>query len=392
MHVLSSVRNDFRVLREATTLLEEGYEVSIVDVESGRFSSTEDIQGIKVKHVLMPKSFATTRFKKWALFRVANIFIRSTIYLLRSSADIYHAHDVTALPACFIAATIRRKPLIFDAHELPLSEIRERWDWLSKLLVRLLVGLVRRCSGIITVSSPIAQEICNRFQASNVSLVRNIPLYQLIHKTDKIRHYLGLCPEVRIALYQGNIQPDRQLDRLVRAAAFLERNTVIVLMGKGVGSTSSELEALASREGVADSVKILPPVPYEELLEWTASADIGLIAYSPDHSLNVRMCLPNKLFEYLMAGLPILTSSLDAVSDIIRTYDIGLIASSLTPADIGASINAMLADPVALATMHCNALNAAQKEFYWEKESQQLIHLYSNVLAKKTSSFDYLSS
>jgi glycosyltransferase involved in cell wall biosynthesis len=158
-------------------------------------------------------------------------------------------------------------------------------------------------------------------------------------------------------------------------------------MGYGVGATPAELEALIVSEGVADRVRILPPVPYTELLDWTASADIGLLVYSPDYSLNVQMCLPNKLFEYLMAGLPVLASPLDAVTEVIRTYDVGQIVHSLTQQDIGAAINSMLADRLALARMRCNALNAAKQDLCWEKESQQLIRLYHDILTGQSEGY-----
>ena len=118
--------------------------------------------------------------------------------------------------------------------------------------------------------------------------------------------------------------------------------------GRGAGDASSQLKALIAREKVAERVKIIPHVPYEELLDWTVSADIGLITYEPDHSLNFQMCLPNKLFEFLMAGVPVLTSPLDAVIDVVKTHHVGKILPSLDPADIGAAINTMLADPVPL--------------------------------------------
>src|SRR5205085_12652343 len=121
-------------------------------------------------------------------------------------------------------------------------------------------AIVRRCAGVITVSSPIAQEMCRRHHISQVALVRNVPRYQVVPKSDRLRQYLGLGPEVRIALYQGNIQPDRRLDRLVHAAVCLEQDTVIVLMGKAVKETLMELEALARREGVGDRIKIVPPI------------------------------------------------------------------------------------------------------------------------------------
>ncbi len=380
MHVREVARVDVRVLREARALVEEGYAVTIVDVERDRtVPLEEDFDGIHVKHIMKPHWHTPVRMP-WRLLRSAEKFIYSTLTMIRISADIYHAHDVKALPACYITAMVHRKPLIFDAHELPLNELdRSGWHRLRTLLTRLLTRIIARCSGVITVSPPIAQEICKRYQTSNVTLVRNILAYQAVPKSDRLRQHLGLGSEVRIALYQGNIQADRRLDRLVHAAAFLERDIVIVLMGKKYGETASELEALAAREGVADRIKILPPVPYAELLEWTASADAGLIIYSPDHSLNVQMCLPNKLFEYLMAGLPVLATPLDAVAEILANYDVGRIVPSLVPADVAAAINAMLEDRVALERMHHNALHAVQQDLCWEQERQQLIHLYTEI-------------
>ena len=152
------------------------------------------------------------------------------------------------------------------------------------------------------------------------------------------------------------------------------------MMGKAVKETLSQLNALIASEGVADRVKIIPPVPYEELLDWTASADLGLNVLPPDYSLSIRGCLPNKFFEYLMAGLPVLSSPLDAVTEVIRTYHVGQIVSSLAPLDVGIAINAILADDVALSYMRRNALNAAQHELRWEKAKGKLIHFYHDIL------------
>ena len=115
---------------------------------------------------------------------------------------------------------------------------------------------------------------------------------------------------------------------LVRAGHFLDPNNVIVLMGKG--ESQATLEALIAQEGVEQQVKLLPAVPYAELLTWTASADLGLIIYQA-HSANVPMMLPNKLFEYLMAGVPVLASPLEAVVEIVNAYQVGNIINALDP-------------------------------------------------------------
>ena len=382
MHVLTTARTDARVMRSATALTDAGFAVSIVDIVDKCSRSIEDIHGVSIKHVKVPREFMATRFRRWAVIKALLLFIRSTLLLLQTPADFYHAHDFTALPACYIAALLRGKPLIFDAHELPLSELDvPHRRWLRVLLTPFLAHMISSCAGGIGASPFYEQVLRERYHVSRVSLLRNFPPYRLVKKSDRLHQRLGLDPSVRIALYQGNIQSDRNLDALVRAAAFLEDDIVIVMLGKAVEPTISELKTLIASEGVADRVKILPPVPYEELLDWTSSADIGLTLIPSDGTLNMRTCLPNKLFEYLMAGLPVLTSPMEAVAPLVTSYDVGEVLSSLEPVDLSAAISAMLGDAAGLARMRLNALNAAQREFNWEKESPSLIRLYRDILA-----------
>lgn len=387
MHVLNPVRMDARVMRSATALKDAGFAVTVVDVVEECSRTTEVINGIFIHHVKLPGAFTATRFKRWAVLKALPFIIQSIWLLLQIPADFYHAHDATALPTCYIAAWLRGKPLIFDAHELPLSELDSAHThrrWARILLTPLLSHMISSCAGAIGASPFYKQDLRERYHISQVSLLRNVPPYRSVTKNNLLRQYLGLSSNTRIALYQGYLQYGRGLDRLVQAAAFLEPNIVIVMMGKGrgVGDASSQLKDLIAREQVSERVKIIPHVPYEELLDWTVSADIGLILYEPDHSLNFQMCLPNKLFEFLMAGVPVLTSQLDAVIDVVKTHHVGKILPSLAPADIGAAINTMLADPIVLASMHRNALDAAQHEFNWEKENPKLLSLYSKIQSR----------
>lgn len=384
MHVLTAARTDNRVMRAATSLVYAGFEVSIVDIACGEnVPLEEDIHGVHVKHIIMPDSFASTRFTRRVFSRAAKVLIKSIFLLLRTPADIYHTHDDATLPASSIAAWLRRKPLIFDAHELPLEVTSIRWYWLLHLFSRLFTIILPCCAGVITVSPPIAQEIQERYHISEVSIIRNVPPYRSVTRNDRLRQHLNLGPNVRIALYQGNLQPERALDKLILAAPFLEPDIVIVLMGSDNGATRAQLEALVATKRVTERVKILPPVPYNELLDWTASADIGLLIYTPGKSLNIQMCLPNKIFEYLMAGLPILSSQLDAVSELVITHDVGNVVSSLAPKDIATAINTMLVDPLALSRMHHNALKVAHDEYCWEKENAHLVQFYQKILQRK---------
>ena len=384
MHVTDAAYPDYRVMREATALVEAGFDVSIVDImDECERPAEEDIAGVHMKHVVMPSMFISTRFKPWFLVKAAHMIIRGAIRLTRTSADIYHAHDVKGLPACYIAACLRRKPLIFDSHEIPLDDPNiTRRPRLSALATWVLARMMPRCAGVITASPLYAREISKDYHYPGITTVLNVPIYREIPKSDRLRQHLGLSSDVRIALYQGNIQPNRSLDQLVNAAPFLDPGIVIVMMGRAVETTRIQLEELIASKGVADRVKMIPAVPYEELLDWTVSADIGLTIFKPGYTRSIRFCLPNKLFEYLMAGLPVLSSQLDAIAEVLKTYDIGQVLPSLAPSDVGAAINVMLADPAALAHMRSNALKAAQQEFHWEKEKQTLVQFYDAILAR----------
>ncbi len=381
MYVLSKGRTDVRVMREAVSLLEAGLSVTVVDIEPNRQPREELVQGVLFKHARAPSWRMLGRFKPWLLTKVSQM-LGSMFTVLRTPADIYHAHDITALPACYLAAVLRRKKLVFDAHELPVTDpsITQR-PLLRRFATLLLRRMVPRCDGVMTVSPPIGPEIQRRFGGPAVTLVRNLPSYQAVARTDRLRHYLNLPPETRIALYQGGFQLNRALDSLVYAAPFLAPNTIIALLGWG--PIQAQLEALIKETGVEDRVKIVPRVPYEELLEWTASADIGLTLFSANWSASIAMCLPNKLFEYLMAGLPVLTTPLEAIVEIVERYDVGRVVPSLEPSVIGQAINEVLEDQAALERMRANALRASAQDLHWAVESQRLIEFYQHLQAAK---------
>jgi glycosyltransferase involved in cell wall biosynthesis len=387
IHVLKEARDDVRAMRTATALTEAGYTASIVDIEANSTLPVEEnIHGVRVQHLIVPGWHTSRRFELWFFIKAVQVLFLSVLRLIKTRADIYHACEITAWPASIIAAILRRKSLVLETYDLQFPVPNTRvgfWRRLAWLVTLLHALILPRCAGVVVTSPLHAREIRNRFHPKEMALVRNIPMYREIAKSDYVRQFLGLSPETRIALFHGVISPDREPDRLIHAAKFLEQNIVIVMRGKCAGITQAELESLIDREGVTDRVKITPPVPFEEMLDWTASADIGLIIYPLDYSLNMRTLLPNKLFEYLMAGLPVLTTPLEAVVDVIRTYDVGHVVPSLDPAAIAEAINTMLADRATLDRMHLNALKAARDNLCWEKESPQLILFYQKILAKQ---------
>lgn len=381
MHVLGAGRTTVHVMREARALVAAGYDVTVVDLErDASHPAEEDVDGIHFRHLLLPGRFVKSRIRLWYLTQVVVGILRGALLVARTPADVYHSHDEHALLACFLAATLRRKPLIFDAHELPLTQRNiMRWPPLNAIGQWALRRIVPRCAAVIAVSTPIIDEMQRRFGGKRAALLRNIPPYTPpVIGSDRLRERLGVGPETRIALYQGGLQANRSLEILVRTGTYLAPHEMIVLMGPG--PLYGMLEALIQQEGVGDRVKLLPAVPYDELLAWTASADVGLIVFDGAYSLSIKYCLPNKLFEYLMAGLPILAAPLPAVAEIVTTYDVGAITPSIAPEVVARSLSALLADDAARARMRQNGLAAARQELRWEIEQQRLLDVYAQTI------------
>jgi glycosyltransferase involved in cell wall biosynthesis len=381
MHLQGTARTDARVLREARALRDAGYVVSIVDTDPDTARPrVETFDGITLRHVpkirwrILPGKLGTA-ISAWRLLYGR---VRA---LLALGVDVYHAHDANTLFAASLAGLVRRKPVILDAHELPYVEPYFQVRPIQRLFyTTMLRVMLPHCAAAITVSPPIVDEIQRRYGGPRAVVVRNVTPYQPPLASNRLRERLGLPATTRIALYQGNLQGDRALDVLVRAARYLPDNIAVVLIGNG--PSQAALAALIAHEGVGERVRLVPAVSYSELLAWTASADLGLILLSPDFSLNIRYCLPNKLFEYLMAGLPVLTSSLEAVAEVLTRYDAGQVCPSLAPEEIARSITTMLADGVSMARWHANAL-AAARELNWEVEQTTLLNLYENLLQRQ---------
>ena len=379
MHLQGAARTDERVLREARALVGAGYAVTILDTDPDvTRPRIETLDGVTLRHLPKPQR----RILPGKLGTAINVWrqLPARIRALRAlRADAYHAHDTNTLLASYIAARLSRKPVILDAHELPgfLPSILAR-PVQRRFHLALLRRLTPGCAAVITVSPPIVDEIARRYGGPRAVLVRNMPLYQKSVTSDRLRERLHLLPETHIALYQGGLQVNRSLDTLVRAARFLPDGIVIVIMGDG--PSKAELEALIVAEGVGERVRLVPAVPYAELLSWTASADLGLTLFSPDFSPSIRYCLPNKLFEYLMAGLPVLSSQLPAVAEVLARYEVGQVCPSLEPEVVASSIATMLADEEGLAAMRRRALAASATDLNWEQEQTTLLHLYEGLL------------
>ena len=214
IHVLREARADIRVVRAASALAAAGYAVSVIDVETNpTLAQKEDLAGARLEHLIVPDWHTSRRFEPWFLLVAVRTFMRSIFQLLRVRADIYHANELTALPACFIAALLRRKPLVFEIYDLQFPVPYTQIVFWRRLGASLYALLLPHCAGVIVTSPLHGREVQRRYHVPATALVRNVPAYRQVSRSDRLRQHLHLATDVRLALYQGNIQSDRGLDQ-----------------------------------------------------------------------------------------------------------------------------------------------------------------------------------
>lgn len=286
-----------------------------------------------------------------------------------------HAHDLITLPAAVALARRLDLRLVYDAHELypEMSTLsrRERHIWTG--LERLLAP---QADDVITVCESIAGELAERYGVARPEVLLNCPVR--IDPPDRarspLRTFVGDLPDGEpIVLYQGGFALHRGLPALIRAAGRLRRGVVVLM---GWGTLEEELRRLVATEGLADRVRIVPPVPAPDVLAHAAGADIGVIPYEPV-GLNNTYTTPNKLFDYMTAGLPVVASRLPELRRFVEGEGIGVTFTPGDPAAMAAAIQGILDDPGAAAAMRARA-HAAAERYTWEGESRKLLALYSH--------------
>ena len=291
---------------------------------------------------------------------------------------VYHAHDLNTLPVAWWVRARFGGKLVYDSHEIytETSNLRSLEKRAARSVERHLIG---RADAVITISDSAAGELSQRYGIARPTVVKNCPRLQ---RSDAcvpgFRNVLGLSENDRLALYQGGFSENRGLHNLVAAMDRLPSNHKLVMMGWG--EVEQRIRAEAADLGLLDDrLFILPPVPQNDLVHWTATADVGVIPYR-NTSLNNYLCLPNKLFEYMAAGLPVVASAFPELTNVIRACDIGMTFDPEDPDSIAEAMGAILGNDEVRLRLSRNALEAANT-YSWENEEKRLLRVYSEVVS-----------
>ena len=288
---------------------------------------------------------------------------------------VFIANDLPVLPVAAYFAGKSGAKLVYDSHELFCEQdfsLREksRWKEIESKYITL-------CDEIITVNESIAGELCSRYGVSDVNVVYNAERIYDIAVRDRLLHKrFNLHPNCKILLLQGGLSSDRNLDVLVRSMKFVASSSVVLVV-LGCGMVLGHLKAICKKENLFDRVFFHEAVPQDSLLRLTASADAGVIPYRPT-CLNSYLCTPNKLFEFLAVGLPVLSSDLPEISKIVKGRDVGLVGDTSTPMQFAALIDLFFADEIRLSSWRANALLFRQT-MCWEEEGSKYVSILNRL-------------
>ena len=365
--IIVSVTNDLytdqRVRKVCEFLVNHNYDLTLV---GRRFKTSAE----------MPKTaYKTRRFRLWftkgPLF-YANYNIRLFFYLLFSKADVLLANDLDTLYANHWARKFKKNcRLIYDSHEyycgtpelVNRPRVQNFWRKIEK-----------RCLPKADKMYAVNESVANLYREEygrEVRVVRNITDANF-PEFSATKEQLGLPEDKRIIIMQGaGINIDRGAEEMIKAIQLVE-NAVLIIVGDGdvVPIIKQEVRG----KGLENKVLFFGKRPYNELMNFTALSDLG-VSMDKDTNINYRFSLPNKIFDYIHAGIPLFVSDLTEVKKIVEGYDVGVICPSHDPKIIAKELNDLLDDKVRMAELKANTKNAA-KELNWATETIVLKEIF----------------
>jgi glycosyltransferase involved in cell wall biosynthesis len=318
---------------------------------------------------LQTRNYQTQRFrllfKKGPLF-YAEYNLRLYCFLLFSNFDVLLSNDLDTLPANFLISKFLKKPLVYDSHEyftevpelIYRPHVKRLWEWLEE-------KMLPKIKHAYTVCNSIA-DIYTKKYGTPFQVVRNVPMASTSVKTKEKQ------TDEKVILYQGAVNIGRGLEQAILAMKYIENAKLIIA---GDGDVKAQLEKLVEKENLHDKVEFTGKLPIEELVKLTPKADLGL-SIEEDLGLNYRFALPNKLFDYIQAKVPVLVTDLPEMEAIVKNYNIGEITSSLKPEKLAKKIIEALHNQEKRKTWEQN-LEVAAQELTWENEEEIIRHIFS---------------
>ncbi|HEX4849931.1 MAG TPA: glycosyltransferase [Puia sp.] len=373
--VISDLVTDQRVHKVCQTLCENGYSVLLIGSRK------------KKSLPLEKRDYDTSRipvlFQRTILFYLefnAKLFFK--LFFLR--ANIFLGNDLDVMAATWLASAMKRKPVIYDTHEyyMEMAGLDHKY-FRRKIWKGLETFIFRRVRYIYTISDSFCL-LYKKDYNKDLKTVRNVP-YSQFHENASlqplINEIIAKIPTGKhILIFQGaGINPHRGVEELVLAMKWLNPEKYHLLLIGG-GDIFSQVENLVSVNNLTDRIMIIPKIPFAALRAITKHAELGLSLDKADN-INHRYGLPNKIFDYLHAGVPVLVSRLVELEKIVNQYNVGTFIDSHDPEHIASVIERVLNDPAQLQTWKANTIKV-KDELNWEKEGKIVLDIFKQVEAE----------
>lgn len=373
--VISDLVTDSRVHRICQTLNNEGYRVLLIGSCNSR------------SMVLKPRDYQTYRIKTWfqnTVLFYAEFNIRLFFRLIPERPEIFLGNDLDIMPATMLIARLKKKPLVYDSHEYFLGMAGMDQKPLRRSVWKFIESRVfSNLKYMYTVSDSI-RNLYRKNYLKKLFVVRNLPLRNPINQeltpeeADWIASIDKKIPKNKnLLLLQGaGINESRGAEELVYSMLFLD-GSVFHLLIIGGGDVFGKLEQIVQQNHLGEKITLIPKVPFAVLGYFTRKAQLGLSIDKPT-VLNHKYSLPNKLFEYLHAGVPVLASRLFEQERIIMQYDVGDFINDHQPEHMARKIKEIFADPERLKRWKHNTCKL-REELNWENESKIIIDIFKQV-------------
>lgn len=360
--VINDLVTDQRVNKSCLTLRKAGYDVLLVGRRQ-RKSPPMDARPYSTHRMKL-------LFEKGPCF-YAEYNIRLFFFLLFHRSNLMLSNDLDTILPTYFVSRLKRISMIYDSHEY-FTETPELVDRprVQRVWKRIEEYVVPKLKEMITVNDSIADLFRQKYGIT-VHVVRNIPMRATLpDKTDRVS--LHLPADKHLLVLQGSgINIQRGGEELVQAMQYLDDCFLMIIGG---GDVLPLLKKMSADLHLEDRILFLPRMPYSGMMAYTQLAEFGF-TIDKDTNPNYRYSLPNKLFDFIQAGVPIISSHLVEIEKIIRKYDLGLFIENHDPATIAATIRDGLSDADRIARWKRNSAVAAE-ELCWENEEKVLLDIY----------------
>lgn len=351
--------NDSRITNLKNSLVQDRCSVKIIsfDWTTPNFKSIKgNISVFKLKK------------RKFSLLFYLSFAARLKLELFKTKANIYFAEDIYTLPFVVFFAKLHRAKIYYNSRELYAftGGLRNR-NIIQAMLRKLESFFIHKADLVLTTGEMDSDFIHKFYKIENTLVIRNIPIKKQSEKIVDLRNKLGIKKDCKILIYQGVLLEGRGLHLIIKTLTSFPNAHLVII---GDGFLKDELLALSNKIGIANRVHFLGMKKQDELINFTAAGDIGL-AIIENISISYYHALPNKLFEYIMAGLPVLSSNLPQMEQIVNQYKIGKVIDPENPEEIETALNNLLNNPDLLVEYRNNCKLAAE-ELNWENEYKKV--------------------